>query len=338
MNRRIKTIVITMCAIMLACCQSAPKIVAELEGNYPARLADSVMVYEVGESVPAEAKVIGKVKVTDGGLTPTYKCLYGNMLALAIKKTAESGGNALRIDEHKKPASFGSTCHRIWGTMMLVPDSLVNCGTTTSLQEIEMNKDKELADMTRGQISKVEKLFNNPYDILRMSIGPGWITSEIEASTSFYKSVYKRKVGFSGSADYLHFWRYGFGLGANYQFYWASFDEGFDISMHYVGPCVAYGLNFGNRWRMDMTLGLGYTYFTESYRNGANNNQSASQSRLGFSSQLGIEYKVSEKVGLALQMNGFSVSLKRPEDIDTDKYDFWGIKHIDAQLGFRIYL
>ena len=78
-------------------------------------------------------------------------------------------------------------------------------------------------------------------------------------------------------------------------------DEGFDISMHYVGPCVAYGLNFGNRWRMDMTLGLGYTYFTESYRNGANNNQSASQSRLGFSSQLGIEYKVSEKVGLAQQ-------------------------------------
>ena len=153
MNRRINTFIITMCAIMLVSCQSAPKVIAELEGNYPSRQADSVMVYEVGEAVPTEAKAIGKVKVTDGGLTPTYNCLYGNMLALAVRKTAESGGNVLRIDEHKKPAALGSTCHRVWGTMMLMPDSLVNIDTMTSLQEIEMNKDKELADMTREKIS-----------------------------------------------------------------------------------------------------------------------------------------------------------------------------------------
>lgn len=334
MNRKINTVIITMCVVMLAGCQSAPKVVAELERNYPARLADSVMVYEVGETVPADAKTIGKVKVTDGGLTPTYKCLYGNMLALAVKKTAESGGNVLRIDEHKTPGTWTSTCHRIWGTMMLMPDSLVNIGTMTSLQEIETNKDKELADMTRNQISKVEKLFNNPHDILRMGIGLGWVTSEIKTPIS----VYKRKVGLSGSADYLHFWKYGFGLGVNYQIYLASFDESFDINIHYIGPCIAYGLNFGSRWRADMTLGLGYTYYIEKYRNGLNNNQSISQSRLGFCSQLGIEYKMSEKVGLALQMNGFSVELKKPEDVNADKYDFYGIKRSDLLLGFRIYL
>ena len=70
-------------------CQTAPRVIAELTEHYPARQADSVMVYELGEQVPAEAKVIGTVKVTDGGMTPSYKCLYGSMLSLARRQKAE---------------------------------------------------------------------------------------------------------------------------------------------------------------------------------------------------------------------------------------------------------
>lgn len=98
---------------LLTGCQSTPRVIAELTEHYPARQADFVMVYELGAPVPAEAKVIGTVKVTDGGMTPAYNCLYGNMVSLAVKKTAESGGNALRIDQHKEPSIWTSTCHRI---------------------------------------------------------------------------------------------------------------------------------------------------------------------------------------------------------------------------------
>lgn len=94
---------------LLTGCQTAPRVIAELTEQHPARQADSVLVYELGDSVPAEAKVIGTVRVTDGGLTKTYNCLYGNMLSLAVKKTAESGGNALRIDRHKEPSVWTST-------------------------------------------------------------------------------------------------------------------------------------------------------------------------------------------------------------------------------------
>ena len=103
-------------ASLLTGCQTAPKVIAELTEHYPARQADSVMVYELGDQVPAEAKVIGTVRVTDGGITPAYNCLYSNMVSLAVRKTAESGGNALRIDQHKEPSFWTSTCHRIWSS------------------------------------------------------------------------------------------------------------------------------------------------------------------------------------------------------------------------------
>ena len=52
-------------------------------------------------------------------------------------------------------------------------------------------------------------------DIIRLNLGPGWIVSEIVA----WEGVYKRKMGFSASADYQHFWNSGLGLGVNYMYH-----------------------------------------------------------------------------------------------------------------------
>ena len=130
-----KMVLFSAVAVCLTSCAMNPKVTADLMGTYPQRSADQVVIYEEGDTVPANATVVGKVKVTDGGMTRTLDCLYGNVLALAVKKTAESGGNALHIDNHKQP-DFVSTCHRIWGTMLLLPDSLVNnVSTVKTLQE-----------------------------------------------------------------------------------------------------------------------------------------------------------------------------------------------------------
>ena len=333
MNRFLNKYALSCALItLLASCQSAPRVIADLEGNYPSRKADSVIVYEVGKPVPAEARAIGKVKVTDGGITPTDQCLYGNMLALAVKKTAESGGNVLRIDEHKAPSRWTSTCHRIWGTMMLMPDSLVTTDSMTSLQEIEMNRDKELAEMAKEQISTRDKIYNNPKNILRVNAGPAWITSEIET----YAQTYKRKSGFAASVDYQHYWKYGLGLGTNYSFYHTSFDEGFNANIHYIGPSILYAICLGSKWRMDMALGLGYANYTESISSNRVD-LSTSESGLGSIFQLGIEYRLTDRLGIGLHANGLTMRLKKPEGYE-DKYDFYGIKRFDALLGLRVYL
>ncbi len=318
--------------IMAASCQTSPKVVAELTEAYPSRPANSVMVYDVSDSVPAAAKTIGKVKCVDGGLTPTKNCLYGNMLALAVRKTAESGGNVLRIDKHKYPDGK-STCHRFWGTIMLMPDSLVKSDTQTSLQNIEERHDAEYAEYANAMIQRQKKLYDVPHDVVKVGVGPGWILSEFTT----YNGTYKRKMGFNVSADYQHIWNYGFGLGVNYQYFGTSFDNDLKLKMHYIGPSLAASMKLGKKWIWDVQLGLGYTNYTESISN-SYNSVSESISRMGVMAQMGVHYKMSDKIGIGLQLDSFRMSMERPEGIDTSKYDFYGIERMDLQFGLRFYM
>ena len=47
-------LMMTILAFGLTGCQTAPRVIAELTEHHPARQADSVMVYELGDQVPAE--------------------------------------------------------------------------------------------------------------------------------------------------------------------------------------------------------------------------------------------------------------------------------------------
>ena len=316
--------------VMLAGC--SPRVTSDVMLSLPPRAADAVMLYENGDSIPATAQPIGTVKVTDGGMTPSYNCLYGNMLALAVKRTAECGGNALHIDKHKEPSVWTSSCHRIWGTMYLMSDSTVSDDAATALQKIEMNHDAELAEMSRHQIQNVNQLRNNPSNIFKVSAGPTWMTSEVETS----KGVYKNKSGFELGIDYEHLWRWGFGLGLNYSYFATSFDEGFSIRMHYIGPSLVYSIMWGQKIRYEIGIGMGYAYYKESgntlYR------YTATESQLGMLGQIGMEYKLSNHVGLGLQVNASTIKMDKPEGYDMDKNEFYGIKRLATLLGLRFYL
>ena len=324
-----KGIVLLMTGGILTGCSVLPKVVADANESLPSRSADHVMIYEEEDVIPAEARVIGKVKVTDGGMTPVYKCLYGNMLALAVKETAASGGNALHIDKHKKPSiPFGSNCHRIWGTMYLMPDSMVNTDTPSILQQLEEKNDAELLSMQKKYINRSEKMFRSQRNILKVNGGLAWITSEFETNMA----IYKRKRGYAFSAEYEHMFLNGFGVGLSYLHFGADFVDGFNLRMHYVGPSGVFALPIGDKWKWDMSLSIGYTKYTEEYYD-----FSVSESRVGVLYQTGIEYMLSRHFGVGFQVNAFSVGLKRPEEIDTSRYDFYGVRHVDTMLGLRYY-
>ena len=206
---------------------------------------------------------------------------------------------------------------------------------TPSICQAASGVTAELEEPLPSQLT--DSMVKKSQDIIRLNIGPGWIVSEIETDYN----IYKRKVGFSASADYLHYWKSGWGVGANYMFYNASFDEGFSINIHYIGPCIAGSTKFGGRWRWDSTLGAGYAYYKEiisSNYGGISYELSAGQGRFASIVQTGIEYKISDKVGIGIQLNGFLMSQKKPEGYTDDKYDFYGIKRYDVQVGARIYL
>lgn len=168
-------------------------------------------------------------------------------------------------------------------------------------------------------------------DIIRLNLGPGWIVSEIEA----WEGVYKRKMGFSASADYQHFWKSGLGLGVNYMYHNTSFGGGLSMNIHYLGPSLVYGMDFCGRWRWDVSTGIGIAYYNES---SSGSYKGDSQFRFASTAQIGLEYKISDRVGFGIQVNGFIVSLKEPEGYKNDKYDFYGIKRYDVLVGVRIHL
>lgn len=320
-------LLMTFVSFVISGCQTAPRVIAELTEHYPARQADSVLVYEQGEQVPAEAKVIGTVRVTDGGMTPAYKCLYGTMLSLAVKKTAESGGNALRVDEHKEPSVWTSSCHRIWGSMLLLPDSLVNIDAVSAIQKAELNKDTELANLTREQISRYERAINNPKNVFNANFGYGIVTSKIVTP----RREYKDKGGFSADLSYQHFWNL-LGVGADFNYFHTSFDEGFDVDLFYIGPSVALGLKLGEKWRFDCMLSLGYGNYKES-------KWGLSYSEGGFAAKsgLGLEYMCSKNIGIGIRVNAFTMSLKEPDGFKVNKDEFYGIRRADILGGLRFY-
>ena len=96
-------------------------------------------------------------------------------------------------------------------------------------------------------------------------------------------------------------------------------------------------MKLGKKWIWDVQLGLGYTNYTESISNGYNS-VSESISRMGVMAQMGIHYKMSDKIGIGLQLDSFRMSMERPEGIDTSKYDFYGIERMDLQFGLRFYM
>lgn len=322
---------------LLMSCQTAPIVSADLTEHLPARSADSVMVFRTAEAVPTSARVIGTVKVKDGGLTPTKDCLFPNMLALAIKKTAESGGNAFHIDEHKYPGFHGSTCYRVKGTIYLMPDSLITADTRSTLNSLEAYEDDLIQARASKMITDVrDRRLNNPRNVLRIGAGPAWIVSEIET----FKALYKSKIGFSLSADYQHLWRSGIGIGVNYLYYGTSFDEGFDIRMHYFGPSIVASVMLGQKWRWASSFGIGYTHYKESATDSRLRvyaNDDGSTGRVGTMFKTGFEYMLSKNVGIGLQIDFFVMSLKKPEGLG-DKYDFYGIRRIDPQMSIQYYL
>ena len=96
MKKIIQSSVLYLLTLFLGSC--APKVLTEIKSTHtPIVTAQEVHLYEVGDSVPQSAKLIGRVKVLDSGLST--QCQYDQVIALAKKETAQSGGNALALTD-----------------------------------------------------------------------------------------------------------------------------------------------------------------------------------------------------------------------------------------------
>ncbi len=87
--------------------------------EYPALDAkQAFLVIGIDETPPDDAEILGTVKIGDNGLS--VNCTYEAAIEYAKIEARSVGGNAIKITEHKTPAAFGSSCHRISANILKI--------------------------------------------------------------------------------------------------------------------------------------------------------------------------------------------------------------------------
>ena len=311
--------VMTLCSVtllMLSAC--SPRVMTEVTMTYPARTADEVKVYDIGDTVPNNSVPLGKVAVLDRGFTTN--CGYDRMLSLAKEKTAETGGNGLLLTYHKEPSIWGSSCHQLMGTMFLMNDMTVDPTRPNPVMEAA----KRDAEETEQQIKDLTMLGNS----FRLSVGYAKISSDVET----FKGT-KHPAGLEVTLDYEHRWRSGFGIGVNTALFHSSYSEAEDgingnLSLFYIGPSLVYAFKFHKHWGLGWNIGVGYAYVDDVF---------IRQSGIGFMGKLRAEYLLNDNWGLGLDVNGIATSFKKPDGVELPKDKKWGFSRLSYMLGVRYY-
>ncbi|WP_298931283.1 hypothetical protein [uncultured Allomuricauda sp.] len=103
-------------AFLLSSC--SPKISSLITKDYQSlKYDEKVVVLGLNEQQPANAEVLGVVKVRDTGFST--KCNYEIALDKAKLEARKVGGNTIKITRHKKP-DLWSTCHRLDATILKI--------------------------------------------------------------------------------------------------------------------------------------------------------------------------------------------------------------------------
>ncbi len=321
------TIVGLLSAAILSACSTTPKVVADVSTTLPARPADSIAVYEQGTLVPQNAVEIGRVKVTGGELTPAYDCTYNNMLALAVKRTAQAGGNGLRIDEHKAPNFWSPHCHSVKGTMLLLPNGTAIEETAKTLQAIEQRRDAERQEVAMTMLERAKQIRNTPKNIVKTNFGFSDMYSEFDVGDRTYKS----KMGFDYALAYQHLWQL-IGFELSYEAASFRFNNNIKNSVTCIGPSLVLSLMFGKHWRYEFLVGINYAHYREEYKN-LKYTEDGAAFRLG----TGLDFMFNQHLGLGIDIDFHSFKLDEPEGVNLPDNEFYGIKRANLTGGLRYY-
>jgi len=155
----------------------APKVTTRLSTMAPSsERYPEIRVYKVEDKTPADATILGMVKVGDNGFSSN--CGFFEVLDKAIEQAKLTGGNAIKIIRHIPPGR--STCHRITALILKTNDpdeKVINEGDVKSAGYAVLNifddpdttspfsydlylKDKLFCNVKNG--SKIIKAINYP--------------------------------------------------------------------------------------------------------------------------------------------------------------------------------
>ncbi len=321
MNKRHLEKVLAYPAVLLlfalaSCTQ--PAVVTDILMSYPPTVEpDAVVVYEEGQQVPPGAMSIGRVAVVDRGTS--HHCKYDQVLALAKKKTAELGGDALRIEEHTTPSLWHGTCHQIIGSMLITGKVDIDSLDFSTMARNELQQ----SELMMRRVNKA----SGPANAVKVEAGPGFIVSTVETPVGRYNS----RVGTDFMVSYQHIWKSCFGVGFTYAHNATGYNSLGTLKIDYVGADWVYSQLFGKKknWRYDWSLGIGYAHYSiEGWEK---------QGGVGVRWGAGLQYMLSKRIGLGLEFNSITTNFKKPDGVELEKNQNYGYQRINLLGGLHFY-
>lgn len=316
----------------------APSVYTSIQKSYPARIEGStVLVYDIADSLPQPAEVLGSVTISDTGFS--VNCNYEKVMQRAQNETNRIGGNGLRLLWHKKPSALGSTCHRISADMLLFPDSIYTAAYFDNVAA--QNARLAAGGITPGnsrttapdsETPKATKLNNT----LLFNAGYAFITSDFYLMPGITGNP---KQGLDINAAYQWTSRIGIGFGLRYSGYFTSvMHQGskLKVGLNYFAPEFVLRQEIGRKrkWAFHESVGIGYARYSEKL-----GSLSDGFGGIGFHFDVGFEYKLAQNVGIGASIGAYSTRFSAMDDMvaQYDDKQKGGISRISLNGGLRFY-
>lgn len=314
-TKRLFKVLSFICILFLTSC--SPKVVTKIIKTLPETDPGMVLVTDDLESLSNyPVTELGRIFVGDGGATPSNKCTYEKVEALAKAEIAKAGGNVLYIDNHTFPSFFTTTCHQISGVMLYSPEYADNYSK------------KEYAQY--DAVVAESKTYQKSTHMFYLSAGPTGITSEVYDLDGGKVST---GIGVEFTAGYEWVGKKRCGLGMRY----SRFSRDFDLSGSAINwtlseftPEFVCKVNFSRNWYYRCNIGIGLGMLEESMGG-------MSQTFMGVncSGVMGVDYMLNKHFAIGLSATVSTVYINQPA---YDKKEANGVSRISLSGGIRYYL
>ena len=368
MKKAVYCLSIFLATVVSAC---SPRVSTSIVKKYPPQEPDApVVVFTNVEEAPSQWEPLGTVVVDDTGFST--RCDSVTVFSLAKDETRKAGGNAFLVTRHLRPSIWGSSCHRIAGTMMLVSDfSQANLQQNLHPKNEPAGATPETITFVQAQpagsgfqVSGSESQIGGqlPRMALMLDAGYSWRTAKIsDELQDFERHVAKQiKSGFIWNGSFAYYINKFIGVGICFNQY-ASSSEQFAHNINtgregiyrisdritYVGPTFAMQMMLGKSdWLFDFNAGFGYIGY-KSRQSFIDEKVTVSGASLGLHYDVGLSYKIAPEWAVGLRMHLTNGMLSQANIIDkygnktTHKMDegqYEGLAHIGLSLGLRYYI
>ena len=329
----------------------SPKVTNSLAfSKPPLQSADEVVVIEQNMAPPANAQMLGSIRVGDSGFTSASNGTYDKVIAILKSQARLYGGNVIKIIDHQAP-DYISNIHRVLADVYYVEEFSPSSPVASSYEPVPLPPP---AGPKTVEGPKVRFAVQGGY-----TYRLGKVDESLGQDLVEYQK--KGKHGLNKAAEVTIFLSKGYSLGLKYSnantYVSAqgtfSFEDGTtktgtlsdDIDITFIGPYWgASTVRDGRKSVFAFNAGLGYVGFKDDAC--AVNPYSYSGWTLGYYLALQYDYMITKTLSIGVEATAVTGTIDRfnytengkTATVKLDKDSLQGVGHVNASVGVRLFL